>query len=106
MHRGSALRGCHNEVDHLGLERMLDLMHDCFFWPCMAVQVREHIQKCHPCLTFETKQPRALLENIVATHPLELFHLDYICLEPGKGKEENVLVVTDHFTQLGEELQK
>ena len=43
--------------------------------------------------------PRATLENIVATHPLELVHLNYLCLEPGKGKEENVLVVKVHFTQ-------
>ena len=41
----------------------------------------------------------APLENFVATHPLELIHLDYLCLEPGKGLEENILVVTDHFTQ-------
>ena len=31
--------------------------------------------------------------------PLELVHLDYLCLEPGKGLEENVSVVTDHITQ-------
>ena len=37
-------------------------------------------------------------ENIVTTHPLELVHINYLCLEPGKGKEENVLVMTDHFT--------
>ena len=74
-------------------------MHDWLFWPHMAVQVKEHIDKCCPYLTFKAKQHKAPLENIIATHPLELVHLDYLCLEPGKGLEENVLVVTDHFTQ-------
>ena len=50
-----------------------------------------------PC--HKAKQPKAPLENIVVTHPLELVHLDYHCLEPGEGLEENVLVVTDHFTR-------
>ena len=78
---------------------MLDLMHDHFFWPCMAAQAKDHIRKCCQCLAFKVKQPKAALENITATHPLELVHLDYLCLEPGKGLEENVLVVTDHFTR-------
>ena len=65
----------------------------------MATQVKEHIDKCCPCLTFKAKHPKAPLENIVATHPLELVHLDYLYLKPGKGLEKNVLVVTDHFTQ-------
>ena len=78
---------------------MLDLMCDQFYWSHMAAQVKEHIDKCHPCLTSKAKQPKALLENIVAMHPLELVHLNYLCLKPGKGLEENVLMVTDHFTQ-------
>ena len=93
------LKGSHDEGGHLGLEHMLDLMHDQFFWPCMAAQLKEHIGKYHPCLTFKAKQPKAPIENIMATHPLELVHLDYLCLEPGKGLEENALVVTDHFTR-------
>ena len=98
-YREVAVWGCHNEVGLLGLECMLDLMHDRFFWPHMAVQVKEHIGKCCPCLAFKARQPKAPLENIVATHPLELVHLDFLCLEPGKGREENVLVITDHFTR-------
>ena len=86
-------------VGHLGLECMLDLMHDRFFWPYMAAQTKEHIRKYCPCLAFKARQPKAALKNIVAAHPLELVHLDYLCLEPGKGLDENVLVVTDHLTR-------
>ena len=96
--REIALRRCHDEVGHLGLECMLDLMHDRFFWPHMAAQVKEHIGKCCPCLAFKARQPKAPPKNIMATHPLELVHIDYLCLEPRKGLDENVLVVTDHFT--------
>ena len=93
MQREVALRECHDEVGHLGLEHMLDLMHDRFFWPHMATQAKEHVRKC------QSQTAISPLKNIVATHPLELVHLDYLCLEPGKGMEENVLVVTDHFTR-------
>ena len=50
-----------------------------------------------PC--FKARQPKAPLENIMATHPLEMVYLDYLCLEPGKGLDENVLVIPDHFTR-------
>ena len=97
--REVALMGCHDEVSHLGLECMLDLMHDRLFWPHMAAQAKEHIGKCCPCLAFKARQPKGPLESIMATHTLELVHLNYLCLEPGKGLEENVLVITDHFTR-------
>ena len=62
-HRGLALRGCHDEVGHLGLEHMLDLMCDRFSWPHMAAQAKEHIRKCCPCLAFKARQPKASLKT-------------------------------------------
>ena len=67
VHRKVALRGCHDEVGHLGLEHMLDLMHDRFFWPCMAAQAKEHVRKCHPCLAFKARQSKAPLKNATCT---------------------------------------
>ena len=65
----------------------------------MAVQVKQHVEKCCQCIIFKAKQQKAPMESIVATNPLELVHIDHLCLEPGKGKEENVWVVIGHFTQ-------
>ena len=59
-------------------------MHDQFYWPHMAAQVKEHIDKCNPCLTFKARQPKAPLENIVTMHLLDLVHLD--CPGPGNWK--------------------
>ena len=98
VHRENTLKECHDEIGHLGLRKMLDLMCDHFLWPWMAVQAKEHVKKCCQHIIFKAKQQRAPMENIMVTHPLELVHIDYLSLEPGKGKEDNVLVVTDHFT--------
>ena len=62
------------------------------------MQAQEHVKKCCQCVTFKAKQQWAPMENFIATHPMELVHINYLCLEPGKGKEENILAVMDHFT--------
>ena len=49
---------------------------------------------CHSC------RPKTVVaRHIYVTQPLELVHMDYLCLEPSKGNIENVLVITDHFTR-------
>ena len=39
------------------------------------------------------------MENIDATYPMELVHMDYLTVEANEGcKDVHILVITDHFT--------
>ena len=43
---------------------------------------------------------KAPMENVDATYPMELVHMDYLTIEANEGgKDIHVLVITDHFTQ-------
>ena len=77
---------------------MLDLMHDRFYLPCMAAQAKEHIGKYHPCPAFKAKQPKDPLKISWPHIPWSLSTLITCVWNQGKGLEENVLVVRDHFT--------
>ena len=48
--RLQALKGCHDDLGHLGIEITLDLLRDQFFWPGMTEDVTRHIQHCERCL--------------------------------------------------------
>ena len=97
--RLTALEGCHDEVGHLGLERTLSLLRDRFFWPRMAEDAANYIGSCDRCIKFKAKQAKAPMKPLKASYPMELVHMDFLCIEPCKGKIENVLVITDHFTR-------
>ena len=98
-YRSKAMAGCHDQVGHLGQDRVLELLRDRFFWPGMHMDVASYINSCPRCVRRKTQPDTAPLHNIEATHPLELVHLDYLQIEPSKGNIENVLIVTDHFTR-------
>ena len=39
------------------------------------------------------------MENVDATYPMELVHMDYLMIEANKdGKDVHILVITNHFT--------
>ena len=65
----------------------------------MDVQAKEHVDKCCQHIMFKVKQQKTPVESIVETHSLELVYVDYLFLELWEEKEENILAVTDHFTQ-------
>ena len=94
------MKACHNDIGHLGLERSLDLLKDRLYWVGMTADMENHIQTCDGFLCFKNKPQKTELYPIKATHLLELIHMDFLNIESCKtGKDVNILMVTDHFTQ-------
>ena len=56
--------------------------------------MEHHIKKCERCIRFKAKQKVAPLENIEASHPMELVHIDYLTIESNRTEKDiNILVV-------------
>ena len=102
--RAQAMAGCHEQAGHQGKERTLSLLTERFWWPGMAKEAEERIQKCRRCLQHAARPVRAPLQPITAGAPLELVHVDYTSMEDtvdtkAQPRGVSVLVMTDHFTR-------
>ena len=45
-HRQKAMTSCHDQIGHLGQDRVLELLRDRFFWPGMHLNVASYINSC------------------------------------------------------------
>ena len=93
------LKGCHDEVGHLGRDKSSELLRERFYWPSMYRDVVYQLSNCTNCLKGKGVALKAELCPITANRSLELVHMDYLSLKPSKENIENVLVITDHFTR-------
>ena len=103
-HRGTALDGCYREVAHQGQRRSTALMQECFWWPGMTQDLRNHIKKCGHCRKYEAAPPVVPMKPLTCSGPGELLHVDFTSIEETVPlKEEpvicNVLVLQDHFSK-------
>ena len=90
---------CHDDYGHLGMDRVLILLQERFYWPKMSDDVRNYIRMCERCVCFKQTPEQEEMYQITASYPLELIHLDFMGIGGKKDKLKNVLVVTDHFTR-------
>ena len=94
-------RELHEEMGHLGVERVLDLARQRFFWPNMRKDIEHFIH--HVCRCLKQKQSNrhtvAPLQPIVTTAPFQLISIDFVHLEQSSGGYQYILVVVDHFTK-------
>ena len=103
-HQGATLDGCHREAAHQVQCRSTTLMQECFWWPGMTHDLRNHIKKCSHCRKYEPAPPMAPMKPLTCSGPGELLHVDFTSIEETVPlKEEpvicNVLVLQDHFSK-------
>ena len=95
--RHLAMQGYHNDLVHLGMECMLDLLHDQFHWPTMAHDA-EYYVNMFGVLKFKAQPQREKMYPILVIYHLELVNVDFLSIKnPHTGKDINVLMITGHF---------
>ena len=91
----------HQDMGHLGSERVLDLARERFYWPYMRKDIEHFVTNVCCCL--KQKRPnlptREPLQPITTTSPFQLIAIDFVHLERSAGGYEYILVVVDHFTR-------
>ena len=93
------MAGYHDQVGHQGRDRTVSLVRERFYWDTLYRDTSNYVSQISRCLRRKSKTPRAPMQPIFASQPIEIVHLDHLTLEPCKGKIERVLVVTDNFTR-------
>ena len=89
-HRKRAIMALHDDIGHLGMEKMLGLLKD----------VRQYIRTCGRCIRFKQPVEKAEMKPILCTYPIELVHIDFLTVgRPESEKQINLMVITDHFTR-------
>lgn len=91
----------HEEMGHLGVERVLALARERFYWPYMRKDIEHFINHTYKYLKQRppSLHTRESLQPIVTTAPLQMLSIDFVHLERSSGAYEYILVLVDHFTK-------
>lgn len=90
---------------HLGIEKTLEQLKQCYFWPVMKKDVELWYRQCVDCARGRgcPNRPRGKLTKVVVGEPLDIVAVDILSGLPSTLENfKYILVVTDYFTKWAE----
>ena len=98
------LKHLHEELGHVGANRVIELARERFYWPHMARDIEHYVTKVCECV--KRRKPvvneRAPAQSIKTNAPFELLSIDFVHLEKSAGGYEYILAIIDHFTRFAQ----
>ena len=97
--KDTILQALHDDLGHHDRDRTPWLVNTSFFWLGIDAYIDSKVRYCGQCVHQKTKPVLAAeLINITSRATMDLVCIDYMSLEMSKGRFEQILVITDHFT--------
>ena len=92
----------HDEIGHVGVDKMVDLISRSYWFPQLRRKALEHVQNCLKCIAYSDKpgKEEGFLNNIPkSTTPFDVVHIDHYGPVDNGRSLKHVLVVIDASTK-------
>ena len=95
------LRSIHDDLGPQGLEKTMELLQERVYWITMAVDVSNWVSQCSCCQVAKGNYttPRLKIGHLESNNPKDLICLDFTKIDPSRTGKENVLIMTDAFSE-------
>ena len=96
----SVLQSLHDDNGHQGVQRVIELLRSKVYWASMFADTDCWLAQCEQChiAKGDYTEPKTQQGTLTANQPLELLCIDFTKADPSKGGKENILILTDAFS--------
>ncbi|XP_036145206.1 uncharacterized protein LOC105831336 isoform X1 [Monomorium pharaonis] len=98
----SLLYKYHNELGHMGIDKVCEMINRNYWFPKIRSKVGTHIANCLKCIAYSPKSGKreGMLQAIPKEgRPFEVLHIDHFGPVVKDSPKKHVLVVVDAFTK-------